>query len=140
MKLLNLTQYFFLVCILSFISYWIFCVTYPYKILEIKSVTSTKDRYYAGEPLEYVSDYCKYKDLSPTSYRELIDGVVYSLNATSANNPVGCHKVIMHAGYVPDIATGVYYLKMKNVYHVNPFRDVVVEFKTNKFEIISSEI
>lgn len=138
-KLFNLTQYFFLLCVLSFFAYWVYCLTYPYKIVDIYSATTIGENLIVGQPLTYKVKYCKYMDISPTVYRELVDGVIYSLNATSARTPMGCNEVIMYAGYVPDVASGKYVLKMKNVYQVNPFREIIVEFQTNKFTIISNE-
>lgn len=140
MKLLNITIYTFFSLVLIFISYVVFCLVYPYKVVDINGdVKIIGTNLKSGDVLEYEVDYCKYMDLSPTVYRKLVDGVIYNLNSTSARTPTGCNKAIIHAGHIPDIGAGVYHLEITNVYQVNPFRTITVNFKSNTFNIVHKE-
>lgn len=112
----------------------------PYTIVTYNTPTvMTKDSYEVGEQMTYVVDYCKNYSIPATVYRSLVDGVVYNLNSTIANIATGCHKTIMSAGKVPDVANGTYHLHLKLVFTPNHFRDVVYEYDTNSFEIINNK-
>lgn len=136
--------YIFLMAIVGLFSYYFYAISWPYKVLTVNSVTVVGDNLKPGDSLDYIADYCKYMDIAPTVYRDLVDGVIYNLNSADeptrkTNNPVGCHKIRMHAGHVPDVAGGKYKLMMRNVYKVNAFRDITISFETPEFTIIGDE-
>jgi hypothetical protein len=141
MKIINAIQYLYLVSILIFFSYYVFCMTYPYKVVDnMKDAQTVKNTLYTGEDMLYVIDYCKYMNLSPVASRQLVgEGIIYNLNNTSARAPLGCNIAIINPGKTPDVATGTYYLKIHNEFTVNPFRKIVVEFKSNEFKIINND-
>ena len=139
-KILATTQYIFLTAILLLGGYYVYCMTWNYKIVEFKSdAIMEKSVYKIGDELTYTVDYCKYLPLAGKIYPELTDGVVYGLRNSESNAPVGCGKKIMSVGRTPNVHGGTYYIRMKAIYRVNPFREVTVEYHTNEFIIISDK-
>lgn len=134
MKLIHFLQYVFLTAIIMFGGYYLYCMYYPYKVIDVQNVTIA-EKMKVGDALDYTLTYCKYIDISPIVYRKLVDGVIYTLNNSPARIPTGCNSVIINAGHVPNVPTGVYTLRLTSVYQVNAFREVVVDSETNEFTI-----
>ena len=139
MKIFQTTQYIFLVAILTLFGYYIFCITYPYNVVDIKGAVVDHKEYKVGDDLHYTVNYCKYMPIKGVVFSELADGVVYNLKGTVSNSAVGCGEKIMTVGRTPDVPAGKYHISIRAVYQVNPFRQITVTYQTNEFEIISNE-
>jgi hypothetical protein len=119
-----------------FLAYFLFTSFYPYQVLDIQGNAEIMgNTLKPGDPLEYKVSYCKYMNIPGTSYRELVDTVVYNLNSTKSNTPKGCATAIMDAGKVPQVPKGKYHLHIRIVYKINAFREITVPFETNEFTI-----
>ena len=120
--------------ILLVIGYWSF---YPYKPLTINTPEASVEnkKLKVGEFLHYKIDYCKNYDISARLDRAFIDGVIYSMPSTNANNPIGCaiNNIYME---VPNLPTGTYKLKIEYRYEVNPIRTVYYQVYTEDFQIV----
>ena len=98
----------------------------------------TKATYRKGEHIEMIVDVCKKKSYPFTVYAQIIDGFVISLDDVEVSgSKTGCSTMIVRDFKVPQIMPeGVYFLRGKNVYHVNRFADRVVEWETQKFNVL----
>lgn len=139
MKKLHLFSYislFFGYIAVGVIAFWLF---WPYKVFELKSpITVDKKNYNAGDTLTYTVDYCKYKSLPATLYRSYVDGVIYNIASIVANNPTGCH-VTHPTTLVPNLPSGVYFIRLVFVYQVNPLRTITKTIETEPFNIIFND-
>lgn len=138
-KLIDIYLYVSLTAILLLVGYYVYCVTWPYHVVDIKHAYADHDVYKVGDDLHYTISYCKYIDVGGTVFSELADGVIYNLKGTVSNAPVGCGEKIMSVGRVPDVPAGKYRIVTTAVYQVNPFRQIIVKYQTDEFEIITDE-
>lgn len=120
--------------LLMVVGYWMF---YPYNPLEIKSepMKVLTPQVKAKDSFFFEIDYCKNMDLPAEITRTLIDTVIYNIPSFTANNELGCHKIIATAE-IPNIPTGTYYYRIKFDYEVNPIRHILIVAETETFEIV----
>lgn len=113
-----------------------FWFVYPFKTIELKTPLKTdKQTYNAGDILYYTLDYCKYTKAPVHISRAYVDSVIYSTPDIEAQNPTGCRKSLISIP-VPNLPTGMYYLRVSYSYEVNPIRKITSTFNTNLFQIV----
>ncbi len=119
----------------------IFCAVllfYPYKTLEVYSVTVKTPVVHHGENLIYTVDYCKYTSAPSIVYRTLRatdDSSIIPFPVAMTVPPQGCHEVDIPLAISKEVATGTYYMAAIATFKINPIRDISVSFKSNNFEI-----
>ena len=76
---------------LVLISYLLFTMVYPYKIVELHNNPFPTDKkvYEAGEVVQYDLNFTKYHNFKPEITHYLVDGFVYKLSVTGVARPVG---------------------------------------------------
>jgi hypothetical protein len=103
--------------------------TQPYKV--ITPVVK------AGDPIIYVADVCKYKEVSSLVSRTFIDenNVHYPLPNMLSTIPVGCtgNKVVVPT--LPTFHSGKWHLSLDVEYRVNILRSQTYHFYTETFVI-----
>lgn len=116
----------------------IFWLVYPYKVLEIKDpvfpvVNKTVKQ--NGE-LKFVSNYCKYLDITCKTSRFFLNEIIYYIPQTTSHIKIGCQKITISV-HVPDtLPPSIYYLQNIYEYQVNPIRTITVIKNTEKFRVI----
>ena len=123
------------------ITYWL---AWPYKIATqngpAKILTPVVKN---GEEVRYTLDFCKYREIVPTSVtRQLVDGVIYTLPAPNSSRvlSLGCKVVESSTPIILPGCAECYnrdvYLELISTYQVNPLRRVTVKFTTEKFKVV----
>jgi hypothetical protein len=123
---------------LAVLSVFIFWAVYPYKVLEIKGevfpvVNKTIKQ---GGTLYFVSDNCKYMDISSTTSRAFVNSIIYYIPSTTTNVRMGCGKVTISVPVSKEMPPGKYHLQNIFQYKVNPIRVITVEHNTEMFTIV----
>lgn len=117
-----------------------FWMLYPYKTLTFKTskYPVLNRSVVSGTSLSFISDYCKYIDLTATTSREFVDGVIYPVPETITNREKGCKNVIVTVPVPQELPSGKFHLLIHYVYRVNPLRTIVVNHETEEFNIINA--
>lgn len=124
--------------ILFTILYWL-CM--PYKTIEFKNEefkvhTPVVEQ---GGYLSYTIEYCKDNDLIPEVSTSYVDGIIYQTPNTPQpfyGNDCEPKNFLV---YIPKaLPAGKYYLDHIFTFRVNPIREVIVEAKTEMFEVIEN--
>lgn len=108
---------------------------YPFKLLEIKSITIKTKVISPGGLLVYVSDYCKHTDQPAIVYRTLhrIDeSRIETFPAVQSVSIPGCHKTEVTLQTYATILPGEYYL-LGNAIFTLQNRTLQVPFKSDTF-------
>lgn len=126
---------------------WVgYCLTRPYTVMWINSLTIVSPDFdkdtklpivEAGDYLEYVMDYCKNKEYQFTQaevQNSFRDGVIYNVPIESGPLPAGCAKALFVL-HVPAIPEGRYHLEMLRTYSVNPLRKIEVRGVSGDFKL-----
>lgn len=110
---------------------------YPYKTAEVTQPMHVMNKQIkAGNDVVYVIEYCKYTD-APASVARYIDGNVrYYLNEMQAHVAKGCGKSTATVKIPSEVEPGTYRLLVRNIYHVNPIRDISKDFISETFTVI----
>lgn len=120
--------------LLVVIIYW---MLFPYKTLVFSDAQFPVQNKVIkqGGTLYYISNYCKYTDLSATLTRNFTDGVVFSTPNETTNRESGCHTITVAVAIPKELPAGNYFLHNRYVYQVNPIREIVIEHDTERFVI-----
>lgn len=113
------------------IGWWLF---YPYKIMEVKSITLDKNVYQAGEHIPYTITYCKYTPKDGKVLRSLINGTITTFTPFTGNLPMGCRTMKNKDLKIPENADpDTYHLEATVIYEVNPIRNIYVYWRSENF-------
>lgn len=126
--------------ILFNVTYIGFLALYPFKTIEFHNepfpIMNTQP-IKAGEPLQYVVDYCRYTDVPSHLTRTLTGPTVITIVQDTATADTGCQKVTVTNTVIPSYApAGKYYLKIEVCYQVNPLRNICHQVRTKEFEVV----
>lgn len=129
----------FITAIMVFtIIYWLL---YPYKPIEFMDgdFKTNSEFILQGGYLSYTIEYCKDNDLIPEVSTSYVDGIIYTTpRDPQAFYPSGCH-IKNFLIYIPKaLPAGSYYIDQVFTFQVNPIREVIVEAKTEMFEVIEN--
>jgi hypothetical protein len=93
---------------------------------------------YPGDAVRYKLSFCKYTNDIATVHRDLVDGETIALQDITGSLPSTCESnVTVATTEVPDTANpGVYHLDVADEFHPNPFRTIVVRYRTQDFTVI----
>ena len=120
-----------------------FWTLYPYNPLEIEEpVKVLTPVVKAGDAVIVEFTFDKNTDVTPEVSLSLVDGVIYNLPTYSPSNVTGHtnNKAVNVLTIPPSMPCGEYHLHWEATYEMNPIRDVVVKYESEKFEILNSEI
>jgi hypothetical protein len=141
-KILNYISGFTIVLsfvVLAVIGYWKF---YPYEPTtfntEIFNVLNPVVK--QGGYVVYEVDACKNMNVKPIVEVWFVDSIQYLSAETFAALPMGCSVTRIERLVPASLPPGIYYLKLKITYPVNPIRNLVIEKNTEKFRVIKSGI
>ena len=116
------------------LGYWL---TWPYDVMQIKSLTVLTPNSEVGDLFEYRLDYCKsekYGSLRAEIHHSFVDGLIHNMPIESGPLPPGCAATIV-ALVIPPIPEGNYHLEMVRAYQVNPVRKIEVRAVSGIFKI-----
>jgi len=97
-----------------------------------------KETYKAGDLIIATVDYCKYTDVGYTKYSSFVDGIMFAIpEEHKGGSPPGCRTVNTVSTAIPEnLPPGVYYLQGRSEYRVNFLATRIVDWSTEKFEVI----
>jgi len=118
------------------VGYWLL---YPYKVIQFNKVPFpvVNKIVHQGGILTYQTDYCKFNNIIPVSYKTFTDGIIYHIPSSYvlAKNK-GCAKTFIDIEVPRTLPVGNYVLDILYIYQVNPIRTVNVDVKTENFEVV----
>lgn len=112
---------------------------YPFKVIEVKSVTILTPVVERGGFVRWESEFCKYHDAAGLVQRKLVNHFEYTL-ATEVTNRrnVGCYKITGSAP-IPDFVEEGQYRVSNDIKHtLFGIRDVYTHWETPEFTVVSS--
>lgn len=128
----------------------LFWIAIPTQVLVIKRFATEDSTLHSGDEIVYEIDYCKNQ-----RYNTMRGSIQYSISGTKAvsGTPVefivpgpasvpllgGCGTAVEIMA-PPPLPPGKYHLEMIRTYEVNPVKKVVVEARSNEFEIVPSVV
>lgn len=91
----------------------------------------------AGDPITYIADVCKYKDVSSLVTRTFVDenNVHYPIPQQQSNIPSGCHQNKVIVPTLGNLHPGRWYMTLDVEYRVNILRSETYHFTTDTFVI-----
>jgi hypothetical protein len=91
----------------------------------------------AGEILTYEVSFCKYTSGVPLLTRTFVDGIIYSIpDFVASDVEIGCRTNHIGIQIPVNLPVGVYVMRTKYRYQVNPVRFVEYVSSTEKFTVI----
>lgn len=120
------------VVILFLVFYWLLFPYNPVKF--IGNIKTTKTVYKVDDIVEYKIKYCKYMNIGTMVSRAFIDGVIYAVPLTHANNPIGCRDQ-NYSIRIPNIPEGNYKIRIYYTYEVNPLKSITYMVDSNNFKL-----
>lgn len=134
----RLAQYVIALAIANLI-YALFLLLWPYDVLVVKNVIMKTPVVQTSQSAIYQVDYCKKMEAEGVVYYELTDesGVIWNSIKKDVFRPAGCGNADVPIFIPPDVKPGKYKIRIVIHYHVNRIRDIVEEFETPFFEVIS---
>jgi len=128
---LGMAFYLLLVC-----SYWLL---YPYnpatfRVLPHKVAPSEVKR---GGALIISVDVCKNMHIAPTIYRSYVDGIIYAVPTyITVDDNLGCRIRRVQIDVPNALPLGTYFINTVYKFKVNPLREIEMQTRTEKFEVI----
>ena len=124
----------FSLLIFGLVLFWLF---YPYKILVFNTpvfsvVTKTVKQ---GGTLKYISNYCKYVDMTARVNRVFVNDILYSTPEMTSSRETGCHIITIAVSIPRELPVGTYHLENLYEYQVNPIRKIIIEEHTENFTV-----
>jgi len=115
-----------------------FMAVYPVKVYEqnYDKLPVLTSQVVAGEELRYTIDYCKYKPISGTVDKWLVNGEIINFPTVTSNQDAGCHKTNVALKIPKYTCKGIANLNILLRYKVNFFRTQEYLMRTEDFEII----
>lgn len=118
--------------------YWLF---YPYKVMDVSSTRLITNEVYAGNIVLWKMDYCNYVNQPSIVVHQISNDVVIYEAPKRAMLPLGCMNGSIIAVEIPNYApTGRYHISTMMKYNINPLRDVIIEYDTEEFDVINTEL
>lgn len=121
----------------------LFWTIYPYKVSEVKvpiKILNDNKQIRIGETIEMEIQVNKPSELKPEGsvYITCNDGNLVTMNSMTTNLPVGEYTVVNRLYKLPPkVAVGSKCkFNFRNVYQVNPIRDITREWASEDFEVI----
>ena len=114
---------------------WFF---YPYKTVVVNQQPYTVNEKIIkqGDNLNYVVDACNETDVIPKVSKQFVDGLVYSVPEGATILRKECNKTLVTMRIPKNLPPGEYYLKVFVEFEVNPIRNILKEYETEKFTVI----
>lgn len=124
-----------IVCIWAIFMFW---WIYPYKTVNINYqpyLINNKEIKQGGQ-LNYIINACNYTEIVPTVTKQFVDGIVYSVPDSVVSLPMGCNKTIVSVKVPKSLPIGEYKLKIFVSYKMNPIRNIISNYETEKFSVV----
>lgn len=111
---------------------------YPYKPIEaVDPFPVVKEVYKRGEHVQYQADYCWNGNYPLVIDRRIVGATIYPYPQVTNYTNKGCFSEDITTPPLPlELDAGLYELRLKGIYRVNPIRDIAIEFTTETFEVI----
>lgn len=134
-KLLNTISYLTLITAFVMLCIFFFWSFYPYRTIEWKTdkfpvKTKVIKR---GDSLIFVSDYCKYVELSAVVSRSFVNDFSYTTTPVTTYAKKGCNKMKVVVTIPKELPAGRYYIHNKFSYKVNPIRTITLVHDSEEF-------
>jgi hypothetical protein len=114
-------------------------VFWPVTTVQVEDFKTTKTVYNAGETLQYTFEFSKYTDFSSLTNRELVNGIIYHIDAIETNYPKALNQQVSNSLVIPVIVeSGIYRIRMVSNVRVNGLKTVVTVFESNNFTVIAA--
>jgi len=111
---------------------------YPFKTLDVisgnKILTLEVE---AGEYVKWEFVYCKYAEKAATINKHLVNDIIISIPPIKTNIDTGCGNVTASLRVPKFAQPGEYHVKTVFEYEMNPLRTIIVQYETDKFNVIS---
>lgn len=88
-----------------------------------------------GDRLYFSTSFCRYTDAPATINRQFVDGVIFfTPEVVFAGMNEGCYENVVRSIEIPSaLPDGEYHVVSTLTYHVNPFAERVVTWRTEEF-------
>ena len=126
----KITQFFYIAGMVSIliailmVFYIFYLLFYPIKVFELnKPIELLTTQAAPGQPVEFLVDYCKFKDRYSEVNVDFVNGALVPSVGAIQHFPEGCHKLILTA--IVPISTPTnheYTIVMKKSHKINPLR------------------
>lgn len=121
----------------------LFWTAFPYQVSDVEvpiKILNKDNQIRIGEPIEMELIVSKPNNIKPEGsvFITCNDGNLVTMNSLTTNLPAGNYKVINNR-YVlpPKVAVGTTcQFNFRNVYQVNPIREIVKDWYSEEFEVI----
>ncbi len=121
----------------------LFWTLYPYKTAEIEipiQILNENKQVKIGEPILMRVVIDKQSDLTPEGsvYLRCSDGSIVELQSSVVNRPPGKYETVVSKYRMPEraIVGSMCTFNFRNVYQVNPIREIVKDWYSEEFQII----
>lgn len=137
-KLLHIYTYITLFLTAILFGLIVYYLVFPLKVVEVSNAPFPimNKAVRAGGTVQHVVNYCKYTDMPSETTKQFINGIIYTTQTVTTDNPKGCNKIIATTVVPLDLSPGIYKLRIVKVYHLNPIRTFTITNDTESFEII----
>ncbi len=112
---------------------------YPYKTTEFYNVPFPVDKaiYHAGDSIVLCMDYERFTKVRATVIYRFTDGITFTMKPFEVQKKPGKFRgQVIPPIVIPEVLPkGRYYLDICYTYEVNPIRDIVVNARTQEFEV-----
>ena len=126
-----------------FVGLMLFWTVFPYQVSDVQEpikILNENKQIKIGEPIEMELIVNKPTDIKPIGsvYITCDDGNLVTMNSSVTNLPVGKYTVINNRYLLPPkVMVGAKcQFNFRNVYQVNPIRDITREWNSESFEVI----
>ena len=131
----------FLVVLIGIMTYWAILPVDVLKINKLPVPVTVPENIKSGRILMLKFDYCKYTGSKGLVERTLVsDRNVITLPSYEDTSPAGCNKADVPTVLPYTIIEQEYNIHYKITYQVNPLREVVEEFDSEKFLLIPVDV
>jgi len=122
-------------CIIVVVVFW---EIFPYNIIMFTAPTFPvmNKTVKQGEMVKFVSNYCKFTDISADVSRIFKNEILFYTPPTVGNIKKGCSNVTVAVTVPSELPSGSYVIENVYQYRVNPIRTVIVRHDTDEFRVV----
>jgi hypothetical protein len=139
-KLFNFIAWLSIISALGIVGLVIFWMLYPYKPIMFKDntfpvfVKTVKQ----GSFAYYTTNYCKYMKIPALVTREFANDLIFVTPTTVSNREMGCHTINIAVLIPAELPPGVYVMRQRYEYEVNPIRKITIIKDTESFKVVEA--
>ena len=124
------------------VGYWLLWPETVITFTNPQSLSVDKKFYYPGDRIAYTVKYCKYKNITATVSRAIVDDYRVTFTDVQSNLPMGCHTMTANDLTIPMFFTqGTYHLTISGLYPLNSLRNFTTPLlRTVDFQVLNSQV